>query len=93
VAQLAEKVDVDVWEAKNGDARLRAALDYLVPYTDPKKPWPYPTIKEANRMEMFQILKIADRVFPNGNYLEMVETLPLKQRKIQRTNLVFPLMR
>lgn len=36
VAHLAEKVDVDVWNA--GDSRLRAGLNFLAPYADPNKP-------------------------------------------------------
>ena len=93
VAHLAKKVDVDIWEAGDKGTRLRAALDYLVPYTDPKNAWPHPTIGEADRLEMFAILRMADRAYPHGNYLEVVEKLPLERRKTQRTNLVFPLMR
>lgn len=93
VAHLAEKVDVDVWQASDSGSRLRAGLDYLVPYTDPKKPWPYPMLKEANRMELFAILQMADRVYPDGNYLSMIEKLPAEECEIQRSNLVFPLMR
>ncbi len=91
VAHLAERVDVDVWNA--GDARLRAGLDYLVPYADPSKPWPKPTIKKADRMKMFAILLMADRAYPNGNYLQKMEKLPMEKREIRRENLAFPIMR
>ncbi len=93
VAHLAKKVDIDVWKAGDEDSRLRIGLDYLVPYTDPKKAWPHPTIGEADRMEMFAILQMADSAYPGGNYLKLSEKLPLERRKIQRTTLVFPLMR
>lgn len=93
VAYLSKKVDVDVWKAGDEDARLRAGLDYLIPYTDQKKDWPHPTIGAADRMEMFAILQMADRAYPGGNYLKLAEQLPLERRKTQRTNLVFPLMR
>ena len=93
VAHLAEKVEVDIWKAENSDSHLRAALDHLVPYTDSKKLWPQPTIGDANRMELFPILHMADRAYPDGNYMKMVELLPLEECKIERTNLVFPLMR
>jgi len=93
VAHLGEKVDVDIWKASDNDSRIRAGLDYLVPYTDSKKTWPYPTLGEANRMYMFPILKVAERVYPDGNYFKMVDKLPLEKRKTQRDNLVFPLMR
>ena len=93
VANLAKKVDVDLWEAGDENSRLRAALDYLVPYADSKNTWPYPTIGEADRLKMFAILQMADRAYPQGNYLDQAEKLPLERRKMQRTNLVFPLMR
>lgn len=93
VAHLAKKVDIDVWKTGDEDSRLRIGLDYLVPYTDPKKAWPNPTIGEADRMAMFAILQMADRAYPEGNYLKLSEKLPLERRKTQRTNLVFPLMR
>lgn len=93
VAHLAEKVDVDIWEVDVDTSRLRAGLDYLVPYTDQRKPWPLPTIIEADRMDMFPILKMADRIYPEGNYLKIAESLPLERRRIHRANLAFPLMR
>lgn len=93
VAQLAEKVNEDIWKANESNSRLKAGLDYLVPYTDPKKIWPHPTIEEANRMEMFTILQIADRKYSGKNYLEMIDKLPLEKRKNKRVNLAFPLMR
>ena len=93
LAHLAEKVNVDVWQVNEVDSRLRAGLDYLVPYADPKKKWPHPTIGEADRMDMFTVLKMADRVYKDGNYLMMVEQLPQNSCKIHRANLVLPLMR
>ena len=91
VAHLANKVGVDLWNA--GDARLRAGLDFLAPYADPNEPWPHDTIRENDRMNMFPILLMADRAYPEGNYLQMVEKLPPSGRAIRRENLVFPLMR
>ncbi len=93
VASLAEKVDIDIWEAKESDSQLRKALNYLVPYTDAENKWPNPTIGEADRMKMFTILQMANHKYPNGNYLKFADKLPLEMRKIERTNLVFPLMR
>ena len=88
---LAKKVDVNIWNA--GDGRLRAAVDYLAPYADPSKPWPHDSIKENDRMNLFPILKMADGAYPDGNYLQKLETLPLKDRQIRRENLAFPLLR
>lgn len=91
VANLAQKVDVDIWNA--GDARLRVALDYQAPYADPNTPWPHHSIKKAERIKMFAILKMADIAYPDGGYLKMVDKLPLDERKTRRENLAIPLMR
>ena len=91
LAHLAKKVDVDIWNT--GDSRLRAGLDFLTPYTDSNKKWPTPTIGEADRMKMFPILLMADQAYPNGNYLQFLDRLPLSKRKVRRENLAFPLMR
>lgn len=91
LARLAEHVDVDVWNG--GDSRLRAGLDYLAPYADPNVPWPTPTIQEGERIKLFSILLMADRGYPDGEYLEKVDSLPLSKRAPRRENLAFPLMR
>lgn len=91
VSHLAEQVDVNIWNA--GDSRLRAGLDYLTPYADPNKPWAGTTVKEADRMKMFAILLMAQRAYPDGDYLQKAETLPHAERELRRENLAFPLMR
>ena len=93
VAHLSEKVDIDISRSGNGNSRLRSGLDYLVPYTDPKKQWPQPTLGNSDRMDMFPILYMADNLYPEENYLNMLEKLPLDRRKTHRAQLAFPLMR
>ena len=93
VAHLAAKVEVDLWKANDPNHRLKAALDYLIPYTDPKTPWPYPAIKDANRMDLFPILQMAEHVYPSENYIGYTKKLPLEKRRIERTQLALPLMR
>ena len=92
-AHLAEKAGVDIWKANVATSRLKAGLDFLVPYINPELTWPYPTIKEVNRMELFQLLLLADRVYPNENYLDYATHLPEEKRTVDRTQLAFPLMR
>ena len=93
VASISEKVDVDIWKAEDEASRLRIALDYLAPYSDPNKSWPQPTIREVDRMELFPILQMADRAYPDGDYMKYTERLPTERRQIERSNLAIPLMR
>ncbi len=93
VAYLAEKVDVDIWKAKDNNSRLRKGLDFLVPYSDSNKKWPHPTLGDADRMELFPILQMANHAYPDGGYLNSLKKLPKEKSNIHRANLVFPLMR
>ena len=93
VAHLAEMVGEDLWKTNDPSSRIRTALDYLVPYTDPEKPWPHPTLKATNRMDIFQILQLADRVYPAGNYLDYSNQLPHEDIEVERSLLAYPLMR
>ena len=93
VAYLAKRVDVDIWGAHDDNSRLRSALDFLAPYVDPDKSWPQPVLVEADRMELFPIMKMADRAYPDGDYHKMVNKLPLDERRNHRINLVSAVMR
>ena len=93
VAHLAQKVDVDVYEIDKVDSRLRAGLNYLIPYTDPNNQWPHSTIGDTDRMKLFIILQMADRIYQDQDYLKEADVLSFEKRKIQRSNLVFPIIR
>ena len=91
VANLSKKVGIEVFNSSDG--RLRAGLDFLAPYSDPRKPWAAGSIIEENRMNLYPILLMADLAYPDGDYLQMLEKLPLKERELRRENLAVPLMR
>lgn len=93
VAHLSEKVDIDIYNQGSSDSRLRVALDHLAPYVDSDKSWPQATLKEADRMELFTILHMAEYAYPDGSYLKLLDKLPIERRKTHRANLAIPLMR
>ncbi len=93
VAHLAKKVDVDVYEIDKKDSRLRAGLDYLIPYADPNNQWPQSTIGDTDRMKLFIIFQMADPIYQDQNYIKETDVLSFNKRKIQRSNLVFPIIR
>ena len=92
-AHLAEKVAIDIWRANDPSSRLKAGLDFLVPYTHPEKFWPSPEIVEVDRMELFQIILMANYVYPKGGYSDFLDNLPEEKRKGERALLAFPLIR
>jgi len=92
IATLAEKVDVDIWEADNPDSRLRAGIDHIAPYVDTTKVWPVPSIKEANRMALLPILQMAHRAYGDEKYQDLLAKLPAEELAHQRNNIAVPLM-
>ena len=92
-AHLAEKVGIDLWKANNPFSRLKASLDFLTPYTQLEKSWPYPEVGEVDRMELFQIILMANKVYPTEGYLDFIDYLPEEKRREERALLAFPLMR
>jgi hypothetical protein len=60
LATLAEHVNVDWWDYTTDDGRsLHAALSYLAPYADPKKPWIENDLVPANRAELLPLMSEA----------------------------------
>lgn len=89
LATLAGHVGVDLWHV--GDSRIRTALNFVVPYSDPARPWPYSDIHEASRMRLFPLLLQAADVYKEESYRQMVEKLPRAEREDLREQLVVPL--
>ena len=92
-AHLASRVGVDVWKARSKDSRLKAALDYLVPYADPAVQWSEPTIKEADRLELFMLLKMGADVYDDSIYRKAMKKLPADRRAVHLAVLAYPMMR
>ena len=90
LARLADHTGVDLWHA--GDSRIRAALDFLAPYADPAKPWPYPTVKEADRIRLLPLLLYAAYIYKDDSYTRLIEKLP-PEKETCLGWLVVPLMR
>ena len=90
LARLSEHTGVDLWHA--GDSRIRMALNFLAPYADPARPWPYPDIDEASRMRLFPLLLYAADIYKDDSYRQLIEKLPKAERDVQREQLVRPLM-
>jgi hypothetical protein len=77
LAQLAERVGVDLWHYESPDGRsIRKALDFLLPYvTDPGKPWPYEQIKPMNREALAPMLRQAAMAYHEPKYAQIAAGL------------------
>jgi hypothetical protein len=84
MAELAERVDVDLWKYQTEDGRsIRAALDYLTPYLDGGKKWPdfsdkeYPVKVESLAGPLLRAARGLDR----KAYTKLLEALPRSARE------------
>lgn len=91
MADLAERVGVDLWKFRTADGRsIRAALDYLAAYLDGRRPWPhgndphYP-VKPA---ELAGPLSRAVRGLGPEPYQKLLEALPRSAWEGQRDRLL-----
>ncbi|MEI8206295.1 MAG: alginate lyase family protein [Kiritimatiellales bacterium] len=91
LARLAEQVGVDLWRA--GDSRMKAAMDFLAPYADPARPWPYPDMDGVPRIELLPLLLQAAAVYKDDTYTQMLDKLSPAEKAVRRENLAVPLMR
>ena len=74
LAQLAETQGIDLWNYKTDDGRsLKAALDYLAPYADPKKEWPHPQLEKPDTSKLVKLLNEGYRVYGDERYKALAQ--------------------
>ena len=80
VAQLGDEAGVDLWNYRTGDGRsLRAALDYLVPFTSGQATWPHQQIIPIATGDFVPLLRLAAGVWPSGGYGALADRLAAGQ--------------
>ncbi len=73
LATMAETLGIDLWNYTTRDGRgIRKALDFVAPYIDPQKPWPYPETK-LQRSKLLLLLWRAAVVYGNPYHEELLE--------------------
>jgi hypothetical protein len=94
LAALGEKVGVDLWHFQASDGRsLRAALDFLAPYVDASRKWPYPQlhgITLEDRLELAALLRRAALVYREPRYEALLKQLPAKELGASRMQILWP---
>jgi hypothetical protein len=94
LAALGEKAGVDLWHFQTSDGRsLRAALDFLAPYIDASKKWPYPQlhgITLEDRLELAALLRRAALVYREPRYEALLKVLPSKELGASRMQILWP---
>jgi len=94
LADLGKRVDVDLWTFETADGRsVRKALEFLIPYLDSGKPWPFQQISgvsKGNRMELGVLLRRASKALGNPRYEEFLRQLPAQDVAAHRMQILWP---
>jgi hypothetical protein len=92
MAELAERVGVDVWKYRSPDGRsLRQALDYLTPYLGAVRKWPHVRDKAhpAKPVALAGPLLRAARGLGPDPYRKLLEKLPRSEWEALRERLLY----
>jgi hypothetical protein len=88
LAQLGERVGIDLWHYQTSDGRnIQKALDWLIPFAFDEKPKTYKQIEPYHVEEIYRLLLIADKKYPNHNYLNKANSISIS-KKLLKDNLL-----
>jgi hypothetical protein len=94
LADLAQKAGVDLWNFQSKDGRgIRKAVEFLGPYADPSKEWPFPQIsgvKMSNRIDIAVLLHRAALAYKDPQLEAPLEALPSKDIQANRMKILWP---
>ena len=77
LANLGKKVDVDLVDYQSDGGRsIKAAIDFLAPYADPKRKWPYKEIETFDRNDLLPLLRFAADNYDRDRYEISIAMLP-----------------
>lgn len=83
LADLGRTAGVDLWHYKTADGRsLLKAVEFVAPYANPEKEWPYQQIHKASRSDLADVLLQAAVEYPDSKAI----TGALKFAKISDDN-------
>jgi hypothetical protein len=69
LATLSDQVGADLWHFQTKDGRsIRRALDFLIPYANGQKSWPYKQIEPLKGSELAEPLLEAATVYKHPDY-------------------------
>ena len=67
LADLGRAVGVDLWHYQTADGRsLLRALEFMAPFADPQRPWPFQQIHPEHRSELGELLRRAAVEYPDS---------------------------
>lgn len=92
LASIGQNLGIDLWHFRAGDGRsIRKALDFMAPYADPSRQWPYQQIEKANRNALGILLLRAAPEYPDANYESALKDLQTSELLSSQDRLLFKL--
>jgi hypothetical protein len=90
LAGIGQNLGVDLWHYQTPDGRsLLKGLEFMAPYADPDKKWPFRQIHEASRADFGELL-LRDAVhYPNSNLTAALKNFPDDELAASRERLLF----
>jgi len=77
LADLGEKVGVDLWHYRSGDGRsVTKAIDYLVPFALGREKFPYSQLGGFSGRSFYSVIRLAAVKYPEGPYRSLLANLP-----------------
>jgi len=74
LAALGRSAGVDLWHYQTADGRsILKAVEFMAPYADPKREWPYKQISRPNRNELGELLLCAAAEFPESKIMDALK--------------------
>ncbi|MGH7950309.1 MAG: alginate lyase family protein [Limisphaerales bacterium] len=68
LADIGQNAGVDLWHYQTADGRsILKAIEFMAPYADPNRKWPFKQIHKPNRGDLAGLLLRADAVYPKSN--------------------------
>ncbi len=91
LATMAEKLGIDLWHYESHDGRsIRKALDFLAPYADPEKKWPYEQISPHSAARLFSLLRRGAIAYKDDSYEVLIRKIPADDIVASRVRLLWP---
>ena len=91
LAQMGDKVGVDLWSYESTDGRsIKKALDFLAPYADSSKKWPYKQISSYSGAQLFSLLRRSAIAYEDERYEELISNVDANEVRSSRVQLLWP---
>jgi hypothetical protein len=92
LASIGQNLGVDLWHFTTSDGRsMRKALDFMAPYADPSRKWPYQQIEKSNLDSLDLLLLRAAPAYPDAHYEAALKNSQAARLASSQERLVFKL--